>query len=59
MGAWAQQCKRDLTFVDFALDFRAPNGAPGDALRVEPDVKAFLRKIGSQPLCEGTPSLRA
>jgi hypothetical protein len=34
------------------LDLCAPDGATGNAPRVEPGVEAFLRTIGLQPLRE-------
>lgn len=51
--ARTQERDRDLSRVNLPFDVRAPNCATGDALRVEPGVKAFLFKIGLKALSEG------
>ena len=53
VGARTQQRNRDLASVDFALDLAAPDCTPADSLRFEPDIEAFLRKIGLQMLGKG------
>ena len=51
--------QRDNVFgsVEGSLNLRSPSRATSDALRIEPCVEAFLRKIGLQSLREDRPVL--